>query len=312
MHHDETPVGLAGVELGGTKCIVALADAGHRIVDQRSIPTTFPDETLAGIEAVLDEWWHARAFAALGVASFGPVDLDPASPGYGHITSTAKPGWRDTPVADRLAARYPVDVAFDTDVNGAALAEGRWGAAQGLDDYAYVTVGTGVGVGLIVNGRPTRGLGHCEAGHMRVARLAGDDWPGSCPYHGDCVEGLCAGPALAARLGGRGEQVADDHPVWRTVVEAIAQMAQALVLTTGPRRLLVGGGVIAHRPYLIEAIDDRLRALVGDYLRLPQRDAGFVRAPGLGIAAGPLGPIALALAGGPPRRRSGTIPGGMA
>lgn len=130
---------------------------------------------------------------------------------------------------------------------------------------------------------------------MRVARLAGDDWPGACPYHGDCVEGLAAGPAIAARLGGRGEHIPDDHPVWQSVVEAIAQMAQALVTATGPRRLLIGGGVIADRPYLIEAIDDRLRALIGDYLRLPPRDAGYVRAPGLGTAAGPLGPIALAL-----------------
>ncbi len=153
MHHDATPAGIAGVELGGTKCIVALADAGGTIADQRSIPTTSPTATLAGIETVLDDWWQAGAFGSLGVASFGPVDLDPASPYHGHITSTAKPGWRDTPVANRLAARYPVPVAFDTDVNGAALAEGRWGAAQGLDDYAYVTVGTGVGVGLIVNGR---------------------------------------------------------------------------------------------------------------------------------------------------------------
>ena len=295
MHQDGERVGTAGVELGGTKCIVVLADADHRIVDQRSIPTTDPHATLTGIEDVLDEWWHARAFTALGVASFGPVDLDPASSCYGHITSTAKPGWRDTPVADRLAARYPVDVAFDTDVNGAALAEGYWGAARGLDDYAYITIGTGVGVGLIVTGRPTRGLGHCEAGHMRVARLAGDDWPGACPYHGDCVEGLAAGPAIAARLGGRGEHIPGDHPVWQSVVEAIAQMAQALVTATGPRRLLVGGGVIADRPYLIEAIDDRLRALIGDYLRLPPRDAGYVRAPGLGTAAGPLGPIALTL-----------------
>lgn len=295
MHHDATPAGIAGVELGGTKCIVALADAGGTIADQRSIPTISPAATLAGIEAVLDGWWQAGAFASLGIASFGPVDLDPASPRHGHITSTAKPGWRDTPVVNRLAARYPVPVAFDTDVNGAALAEGRWGAAQGLDDYAYVTVGTGVGVGLIVNGRPTRGLGHCEAGHMRVARLAGDDWPGACPYHGDCVEGLAAGPAIAARLGGRGEQVAADHPVWATIVEAIAQMAQALVLATGPRRFLIGGGVIADRPYLIDAIDDRVRALVGDYFNLPPRGTGYVRAPGLGTAAGPLGPIALAL-----------------
>ncbi len=288
---------IAGVELGGTKCIVVLAQPDGTILEQRSVPTTTPAATLAGIEDALDGWWQAGGFSALGVASFGPINLDRASPSYGHITSTAKPGWRDTPVADRLAARYPVPVSFDTDVNGAAMAEGRWGAAQGLADYAYVTVGTGVGVGLIVNGRATRGLGHCEAGHMRVARLEGDDWPGACPFHGDCVEGLAAGPAIGARLGGAGERVPADHPVWETVVEAIAQMAQALVLATGPRRFLIGGGVIADRPYLIEAIDHRIRALVGDYFSLPPLADHYVRAPGLGTRAGPLGPIALALAG---------------
>ncbi|MFS0773774.1 ROK family protein [Sphingomonas sp. 1P08PE] len=298
MHNEGRCAGIAGVELGGTKCVVVLADADGTILSQHSVRTTTPVATLAGIEDVLDAWWQSGSFQALGVASFGPVDLDPVSATYGRITSTAKPGWRDTPVADRLAARYPVPVAFDTDVNGAALAEGRWGAAQGLDDYAYITVGTGVGVGLIVNGAATRGLGHCEAGHMRVARLPGDEWAGACPFHGDCVEGLAAGPAIAARLGGTGERVPADHPVWDSVVEALAQMVQALVLATGPRRILIGGGVVADRPYLIPAIDDRVRALVGAYFMLPARDSQYVRAPGLGSAAGPLGPIALALSAG--------------
>jgi fructokinase len=285
---------IAGVELGGTKCIVVLATAEGEILEQASVLTEAPDVTIAGITASLDRWWADGGFAALGIASFGPLQLNPRQADYGWITATAKPGWRDTHVLTPLAADYGVPVAFDTDVNGAAMAEGRWGAAKGLDDYAYVTIGTGVGVGLIVNGRPTRGLGHCEAGHMLVARLPSDDWPGQCPYHGACVEGLASGPAIAARLGVPGVQVAGDHPVWDGVVEALAQMAQALICTSGPRRLLFGGGVVAARPELIDLIEARVRVLIGGYLALP--DDALITPPGLGINAGPLGPIALALA----------------
>lgn len=293
MTHDGQ---IAGVELGGTKCILVLADTAGRVVAQQAVPTRSPAETFDDITRILDGWWTAggNGFGALGVASFGPLDLDPASPHRGSITATAKPGWRDTPLLPPLAARYGVPTAFDTDVNGAAMAERRWGAARGLDDFAYVTVGTGIGVGLIVNGRPTRGIGHCEAGHMFVARLPGDDWPGACPYHGACVEGLAAGPAIAARMGIAGEAIAPDDPVWDMVVEALAQMAQALLVATGPRRFLIGGGVMAQRTELIARIEARLRVLVGDYLPLPADS--FVSVPGLGTQAGPLGPIALALA----------------
>lgn len=288
---------IAGVELGGTKCIVVLADGEGNIERQDTVPTLDPASTLAAIEERLDQWSADGAFDALGIASFGPLDLDRASATYGNITSTAKPGWRSTPVANRLAARYGVPTAFDTDVNGAAFAERRWGAGQGMDDMAYVTVGTGVGVGLIVNGRATRGIGHCEAGHMRVARLVRDgaeQWPGICPFHGDCVEGLASGPAIAASSGREGHLLTDDDPVWVEVVEALAQMTQAIVSMAGPRRILFGGGVINSRPVLIERIEARVRALVGDYLDLPKTD--FISAPGLGALAGPLGPIALALA----------------
>lgn len=291
----ETLGRIAGIELGGTKCVVVLGDATGSITEQHVIPTRDPRETVGSIIAILDGWWVDGAFDALGIASFGPLDLDPQSPQFGSITATPKPGWRDTAIVAPLAERYAVPITFDTDVNGAALAEGRWGAARGLDDFAYITVGTGVGVGLIVNGKATRGLGHCEAGHMHVARLPGDDWPGACPFHGACVEGLAAGPAIAARLGASGETVPHDHPVWDSVVEALAQMAQALTFATAPRRFLVGGGVIASRPDLIVRLDARLRALIGSYLTLPSLEAAFVSAPGLGTKAGPLGPIALTL-----------------
>jgi fructokinase len=187
----------AGVELGGTKCVVMLARGPADIVARKTIPTSSPKETLGGIVAMLRTW----QFAALGVASFGPLDLDRASSDFGRILNTPKPGWAGTDLIGALCAMTGSPIAIDTDVNGAALAEMRWGCGRGLDDFAYVTVGTGVGVGLIANGKPMRGLGHCEFGHIRVPRLAGDRFEGSCPFHGDCVEGLAAGPSLVARVG---------------------------------------------------------------------------------------------------------------
>jgi fructokinase len=296
---------IAGVELGGTKCICALADGDGHILDQATIPTGVPAQTIAAIVAQLDRWWQHGRFSALGIASFGPLELDPAAARYGSITTTAKPGWPGTAVVAPIAARFDVPVAFDTDVNGAALAEGRWGAARGAADYAYVTVGTGVGVGLIVNGTPTRGLGHCELGHMVVARLAGDDWKGSCVFHDGCVEGLASGTAIAARLGAVAvDDVGPDHPVWDGVVDALAHLAHVLVLAAGPRRIIVGGGVASGQPHLLPRIEARLRTILGGYVPIPDQDAArpYVCAPGLGTDAGPLGPIALALAAMPRAR----------
>src|SRR4051794_30621302 len=191
----------AGVELGGTKCVVILARGADDVLAREVVATTSPEETLGAIECILRKWQANHGFDALGIATFGPIDLNPRSPAYGHMLATTKPGWTHTNVAPRLQQATDVPTALDTDVNGAAFAEMRWGAGRGFDDFAYVTVGTGVGVGLIVNGQPTRGFGHCELGHIRVARLAGDEWPGSCPFHGDCVEGLASGSALKARFG---------------------------------------------------------------------------------------------------------------
>ncbi|MGN6848990.1 MAG: ROK family protein [Sphingomicrobium sp.] len=179
----------AGVELGGTKCVAILARGSDGIIARKTVPTTTPDETLGRLADILSAWKSGEGFAALGIASFGPLDLD-----SGRIASTPKPGWRSAQVKHWLEQAAGVPAAFDTDVNGAALAEMRWGSGRGMADFAYITVGTGVGVGLIVNDKPTRGFAHCELGHIRVARLPGDTFPGSCPFHGDCVEGLAAGP----------------------------------------------------------------------------------------------------------------------
>ncbi|MDE1916975.1 MAG: ROK family protein [Sphingomonadales bacterium] len=291
---------IAGLELGGTKCVATLSSNNGNVLDQATVPTTTPDMTLPALSAILARWADEAPFAALGIASFGPVGLTPDADDFGFITATAKPGWRDTDVLGGLSAPYDVPCGFDTDVNAAALAENRWGAAQGLDDFAYVTVGTGVGVGLIVHGAPTRGLGHCELGHIRVARLAGDTWPGHCPYHGDCVEGLAAGPAILARLGDRPlDTVDDDDPLWTGVVHALAQMCHTMLMTTGPRRILIGGGVTNGRPHLRAMIEAMVRKSVAGYCPLPAEP--FILPPALGDQAGPLGPIALgclALEGG--------------
>jgi fructokinase len=290
---------LGGVELGGTKCVCLIGTGPDDIRAQIAIPTG-PDanSTLSLIEATLHGWKEVHGpIAAFGIASFGPLDLDRTSPHYGFITSTAKPGWRNTDVARRLSKLFSVPVGFDTDVNGAALAEGRWGAAKHLADFAYVTVGTGVGVGLVVDGRPAYGFSHSELGHIRIARKAGDDWQGSCAFHGDCVEGLASGAAIAARAGLPAHQIPQDSPVWELVAHALAQLLHTLVLATAPRRILIGGGVAEARPQLLRSVRRQLLDSLNGYLKLDRLAGGidaYAVPPGLGPLAGPLGALALA------------------
>ncbi len=285
---------VAGIELGGTKCILTLAHGPDRILAQETVPTEAPEKTLAALEAVLGGWWGTQGFAALGIASFGPVCLDPANAQFGHILTTSKPGWSGTDVARRLAAPFAVPMAFDTDVNGAALAEMRWGAGQGLSDFAYVTVGTGVGVGLVINGKPTRGIGHCEMGHIRVPRLPTDTAPSGCPFHDDCIEGLASGTGIRAALGDRPvDSVSEDHAVWDRVASAIALLCHTMVATAGPQRIAIGGGVMQRQPHLLGRIDPLLRESIAGYLTVPP--APYIVSPALGDQAGPMGPIAMAL-----------------
>lgn len=285
----------AGVELGGTKCVAILANGPDAVLARETVPTTTPGETLGRLAAILSGWRASEDIEALGIASFGPVDLDQSSATYGQITSTPKPGWSGTDVVGPLRQAAGVAAAFDTDVNGAALAEMRWGSGRGIEDFAYITVGTGVGVGLVVNGKPTRGFAHCELGHIRVARLAGDGFAGSCPFHGDCVEGLAAGPSLAARVGAdRVGEIAAEDPLWDSVAWAIAQLCHAIVCAAAPRAIAIGGGVVDNQPHLLERIERMLVASLAGYMQLPQ-SAGYIRPPELGRDAGPLGAIALAM-----------------
>ncbi len=291
----ETPV-FAGIELGGSWAVAVLARDGV-IIDSLRRPTMAPGETLAGIEAWLADAAarHGR-FAALGIASFGPLGLNPARPGFGHITTTPKPGWRDVDLLARFRGRFGVPVLLDTDVNGAALAEGRWGAAKGARVHAYVTIGTGVGAGIVVDGRTIKGLVHPEFGHVRVRRVAGDDFAGVCPFHGDCLEGLISGPALSARAGCDPATLAAYHPIWGHVVADLAEALALLLLTVSPERIVIGGGVGLGQAHLLPMLRAAVAERLGGYLpaAVDSADGELICAAGLGDRAGPLGAIMLA------------------
>lgn len=265
---------------------------------QERVATAEPEATLRHIESVFERWRQAHGpLRALGLATFGPLDLKPTSPGYGFITSTPKPGWRNTEVAGRFARKFGIPVGFNTDVNAAALAEGRWGAAKELHDYSYITVGTGVGVGSIVGGRPIYGMSHSELGHIRPVRMPGDQFPGHCVFHGDCVEGLASGPAIEARVGVPPDLLPADHPVWDSVAYALGQLLHALVLATAPQRIFIGGGVMAAQQHLFDRVRTQLQESLAGYVVAIDVDRDLVRyvvPPGLGVLAGPLGALALA------------------
>lgn len=284
---------VAGVELGGTKCVAILGSGFDAIDEMVEVRTTTPDATLGQLRETLDRWHAGAGFAALGIASFGPLDLS-----AGTVAATPKPGWAGARVFATLTEGYGVPAAFDTDVTGAALAEGRWGSAIGLPSYCYVTVGTGIGAGVIVNGRPAGGMDRAEAGHIRMARVAGDDWAGSCPFHGDCVEGLASGSAIAARIGRPAGSLAPDDPAWELAADALAQLLHALALIAVPQKIILGGGVINAQPHLLPRIRHRLGASLAGYCA--PFDAVAARedrvcTSALGNKVGPLGALALAI-----------------
>ena len=288
----------AGVEMGGTKCVCTLGTGPGDIRAQQMLPTADPVTTLGAIAQVLQRW-HASlgSFAAIGVASFGPLDLRRDSPSYGRIGTTPKELWAGIDLVGFFSGRFAVPVGLTTDVIGAALAEGRWGAARGLTDYAYVTVGTGVGGGLVVAGIPVLGCHHPELGHVRVVRASGDDWPGSCRFHGACVEGLASGPAIEARSGSSAANLCEDSPIWKTVAHALGQLAHVLVVSVAPQRILIGGGVISAQPHLFPLIRASLASSLNGYLDIPEVTSEldlYIAPPGLGTRAGPLGALALA------------------
>lgn len=286
---------VAAIELGGTKSIAILAE-GNTVVDQVSVPTTTPEETLPHLRDQLKSWHAEKPFSAIGIASFGPVQLRRQAENFGSILKTPKPFWTNADVAGELTSPFDCPWAIDTDVNGAALAEYRWGAGQGCTSICYITIGTGVGGGLVINGQPVHGFMHPEVGHVRTRRSPNDAFAGACPFHGDCIEGLVSGPALAARFGRPMSEVNDADPLWMLVANDIAELVSLLLLTTSAERVLFGGGVSTSRPFLLPLVQKRAHELLAGYLPIPQTEDLFpiVRQAELDSLAGPLGAIALA------------------
>jgi fructokinase len=293
MSADEPLV--AGIELGGTKCIALLA-RGRTIVRRARWATAAPAEILPAMRAQLQAWFAETPFAAIGIAVFGPVDLHPASPGFGRILTTPKPGWAGADARGAFADHFDVPIGFETDVGAAALAEARWGGSIGCDTHAYITIGTGIGVGIVAGGRVVHGTLHPEMGHIRVRRDPADTFAGVCGFHGDCLAGIASGPAIAARL----DAAADDGHralVWARVADEIAELVAVLILTLSPERIVFGGGVAIGHPGLVEAIRVRSLALLGGFPHgwSAATLASTVILSPLGEEAGPLGAIAVGL-----------------
>ncbi len=286
---------LGGIEAGGTKFVCGIG-TGPDDLRTAQFPTSPPDITLASVIAFFKEQAGAN-LEAVGIGSFGPVDLDRSSPGFGHITSTPKPGWANFDLVGAVETGLNVPVEFDTDVNGALLGEARWGAARGLSDAVYITIGTGIGGGALVHGEVVHGLVHPEMGHLRIPHdLARDPYAGGCPYHGDCLEGLAAGPAMQARWGMPAGVLPPDHPGWALEAHYLALGLVNLAVTLSPRRFLLGGGVM-QQPHLFGLIRQEFARLLNKYVQHPdiiERLDDYIQPPQLGSRAGVLGTLVLA------------------
>lgn len=284
-----------GVEAGGTKFVCAVGTGPDDLRAEATIPTTTPAETIATVADFFRR--QSQPVSAIGIGSFGPVDPNPLSPTYGLITSTPKPGWRNTDLRGRLQDLVGVPALFETDVNAAALGEYRWGAARGLNNFLYLTVGTGIGGGAMVDGRLLHGLIHPEMGHIRIPRdPQRDPYQGCCPFHGDCLEGLASGPAIAGRTGLRAQELPPDHPVWDLEAHYLALGLANLICTLSPERVILGGGVM-DQGHLFPLVRAKVQALLNGYVDSPalrEGIAGYIVPAGLGARAGVLGAIALA------------------
>ncbi|MBA3940807.1 MAG: fructokinase [Sphingopyxis sp.] len=280
---------IALVEAGGTKFIVGVGDRTRRIYTRTRIDTAQPEATIPAAIAWLRQQGHS--YAAVGIASFGPLDLDRASPTWGHITRTTKPGWDMTDVAGPFARELGCDAVIDTDVNGAALAEWTWGAGQGTRSTLYLTVGTGIGGGAVVDGRLIHGVTHPEMGHIRLPRHPDDrDFAGHCPFHGDCLEGLASGPAILSRWGASLSGLPDDHPAHAIIAWYLAQAVATFQAIFEPARIVMGGGVMGT-PGLLDRVRAAAVEASAGYFRGDPRQ--IIVGPALGEDAGLLGALAL-------------------
>jgi fructokinase len=283
------------IEAGGTKFVCAVGTSPEDL-ETIQFPTTSPSVTIESAIAFFRDRAGGK-LQAVGIASFGPVDLHRDSPTFGFITSTPKAGWRNVDFATTVGQALGVPVGFDTDVNGAALGESRWGAARGLHDFVYLTVGTGIGGGAMVHGKVLHGLMHPEMGHIRVPHdLVRDPFAGACPYHGDCLEGLASGPAIEARWLVPGRDLPADHPAWALEAHYLALGLANWVCTLSPQRIVLGGGVM-EQAHLFPLIRKELARILNGYIQAPEiteRREDFVVAARLASRAGVLGALVLA------------------
>lgn len=287
-----------GIEVGGTKVIMAAGTCPSDLTDLVRFPTENPTVTFAKIASQVETYLTLYpSIRGIGVASFGPIQVKPSHPEFGTILDTPKLLWRGFNIVRELKARFPnLPVAIDTDVNGAAVAEAIWGAGKSLDTFAYVTVGTGIGAGLYVNGKPVHGMLHPEAGHILICRdETRDPFAGACPFHGGCLEGLASGPAVQARTGIKGEDLPEDHEVWSIIGEYLAQLYYNMTLIASPQRILIGGGVGLKLEVLESSRAEFLRLLNGYLkdLRRPEDVEDFIQPAALKDRAGVLGAIGL-------------------
>lgn len=288
-----------GVEAGGTKFVCIVAGGPGDIREEVRFPTTTPEETLSRTIKFFSNYMknYDEKIDSIGVACFGPVDLDESSPTYGYITSTPKPGWANTDVVSCLEKALNLPVVFDTDVNGAAVGEGKWGAAQGLSNFVYLTIGTGVGGGAVVDGKPIHGLVHPEMGHILMAHdFDKDPYEGHCPFHKDCFEGMCSGPAIQARWGEPAQNLDVDHPAWELEAHYISVALHSFVTVLSPQRIILGGGVM-QQEHLFPMIREKVKESLNVYVQSPailEHIDEYIVPPGLGNRAGVLGALALA------------------
>jgi fructokinase len=280
---------IAGIELGGTKTVVATGTSDGRIAEEWRFPTTTPAETFGKACS----WLRERGVpSAIGVAAFGPLGVIPGHDHYGKLLATPKPGWQGTSIPDALHAAFPdARLILETDVNAAALAEARLGAAIGLDDVAYITIGTGIGAGILTGGRLIHGALHPEFGHLKVPRMPGDDFAGLCPFHADCLEGMASGPAIEARWGKPAADLPADHPAWDAEAWYLAHGALALLAIVAPARIIIGGGVSQAADFHAKT-EARLGEIAAGYYR-PLRQTPYLVPPALGQQAGIIGALLL-------------------
>lgn len=281
------------LEAGGTKMVLSWLDEKGEMAERLSIPTETPEKTMPAMAAFFKE----HPVDALGIGCFGPLDLNPKSATYGYITATPKLAWRNYPILPEFEKALGVPVLMDTDVNGAALAEAQLGAAKGLSSCLYVTVGTGIGGGVIIDGKPVHGLVHPEFGHQLMIPAEGDPTPeGFCPYHKHCLEGVACGPAIEKRWGISAKELPPEHPAWDVEATYLAQMCHNAIMTLSPEKIILGGGVM-QQAFLLPLIRRKTVELLGGYVCSPVVDSGlenYIVAPGLGVNSGVMGAYLLA------------------